>query len=664
MSSKSKTILSLFLFVMLYAAGCGGGGGGSTPPPPPPTITSVSASCNPLSVEANTTQTSQCSATVTGTGSYSSGVTWSAKYGTITSAGVYSAPATRPASGTDTITATSTEDTTKSGPTSVAITPAPTITSVSVVCNQTSLQAHQTTTTSQCTPTVTGTGSYSSAVTWSANYGTITTAGVYTAPATVPTPPTAIITATSTEDGTESGPADITITAARVITLTPKYPVASQAEAIPGNTFSVVINATGIQAGDVIDTTELGTTTPYTIVAADVTNGDITLHIGIDEIPSFVQFTCPTSTNAVCNPAWVAITTDQQQLAESKDGTTAYFNPGYGFEIQEFSLSSGASEGNVSPPLQTSLPSLLSNDNYAVAVDSGSGGTGTVLSDVAVQAVNSNAGSGTTGVIQPGSKGLPTDAMTSIVARNGFGYVTEPNVNAPNPGDLAQFPISTTSGLGTISTVAAGAGPYAVDAATVNSADAIVVFSADTTVRQFSNALTLKSTLTAGLTNITPLGTVATTNTSQGSAIGGWPLRIIGGTGTAAGTVGLLSPYDNALDFLTINSSNVISWAGATNGAVTFSGSPYPYMIAPDPTHGAFILASADTTNGVTTLQSISATSPYTSTTITSASALPVGFLASGILVSDDGSKIYLAGFNASSAPDPANILFIDIANH
>jgi DNA-binding beta-propeller fold protein YncE len=87
-------------------------------------------------------------------------------------------------------------------------------------------------------------------------------------------------------------------------------------------------------------------------------------------------------------------------------------------------------------------------------------------------------------------------------------------------------------------------------------------------------------------------------------------------------------------------------------------------MIAPDPTHGAFILASADTTNGVTTLQSISATSPYTSTTITSASALPVGFLASGILVSDDGSKIYLAGFNASSAPDPANILFIDIANH
>jgi hypothetical protein len=531
-----------------------------------------------------------------------------------------------------TITATSTEDATKSGPASVTITPPPTITLVTASCNPATLQAH-TTATSQCSATVTGTGSYSNAVTWSAVYGAITTAGVYTAPLTVPPSGADTVTATSTEDTTKSGPANITITAVRVITLTPQYPAISQAEAIEGPAFAVVINTTGTEAGDVIDTTELGTTTSYSIIAADAKNGYFTVYIGIDEIASFVQFTCPTSTHAVCNPAWVAITTDQQQLAEntSSPSTMAYFNPGYGFDIQEFSLSSETNEGTV--PLQSSLL----NENYAITVDSGSTGTGAVLSDVAFQAVNSNVGNSTTGII-PASSNLPNDELASIVARNGFGYVTEPNV--ANPGYLAQFTISTTLGQGTPSTVAAGVSPYAIDAATVNNADAIVVFSGgDTTVRLFSNTPALESTSPV-LSNITELGTVHTTNTSQGSAIGGWPLRIIG-SGTAAGTVGLLSSYDNVLDFLTISSGNVLSWP--TGGYVTVAGNPY--LIAPDATHGAFIVASADTTNGVTTLQRISTTSSYAATTITPNPALPAGFLASGILVSDDGTKIYVAGF-------------------
>jgi hypothetical protein len=95
------------------------------------------------------------------------------------------------------------------------------------------------------------------------------------------------------------------------------------------------------------------------------------------------------------------------------------------------------------------------------------------------------------------------------------------------------------------------------------------------------------------------------------------------------------------LDFLTISSGNALSWP--TGGYVTVAGNPY--LIAPDATHGAFIVASADTTNGVTTLQSISTTSSYAATTITPNPALPAGFLASGILVSDDGTKIYVAGF-------------------
>lgn len=737
---SSKTILSLFLLGILYSIGIGGCGSG-TPTQPPPTITSVSASCSPTSVYAGqSVQTSQCSAGVVGTGAYSSGVTWSANFGTITSGGVYTAPATVPTGGMATITATSSEDTTKSGPASVTIntavvvsasclpasvgqgTPsacsatltnttnqavtwstsagtisaagvlsttgvapgtqinvkatsvadpgasgpatvtvtAATITLVSVVCNPTSLQAHQSITTSQCSATVTGTGNFSNAVMWSATYGSISTAGVYTAPADIPPGGMDTVTATSIEDTTKTGQANITITVARYISLAPKYPVVSQVEAIQGPAFAVLINATGLQAadiGDVIDTTELGSSTPYKLTSADVAAGSFTVYIGIDEIPSFVQFSCSTNSNAACDPAWLAITLDQRELAENTTSppSTAYFNPGYGIGIQEFSLTNEANEGTVT--LVGTLPPAIANEEYyAIAVDGGSGtnATGAVLADVDFQAVDSNVGSATTGAILPGSKGLPTDALDSIVALNGFGYVTEPNLNAPNPGDVEQFTISKTSGLTVGTSAASGGGPYAIDAATVNSADAIVVFSADTTVRLFSNTLALESTLTAGLTNITPLGTAYNNNLAATPviALGGWPVRIIG-SGSAAGTVGVLSSYDNVLDFLTISGTNTLAWAGTTNGALTFSGNPYPYLIAPDPIHGAFIVALADTTNGVTTLERISATT-HAVTAITPNPALPTGFLASGIMVSDDGNTIYVAGVFYSDATKTA----------
>lgn len=86
------------------------------PPPPPPTITSVAATCTPSTIGENAT--SQCGATVQGTGAFSSTVTWSANAGTINSSGLFTAPATP---GSVTITATSTQDTTKSGTASVIV---------------------------------------------------------------------------------------------------------------------------------------------------------------------------------------------------------------------------------------------------------------------------------------------------------------------------------------------------------------------------------------------------------------------------------------------------------------------------------------------------------------------------------------------------------------
>src|ERR1035437_6081081 len=194
----------LALSFAVLGSGCGSGttsGSGSNPPPA--SITSVTASCSPTSII--TSQTSACIATVSGTGSFSSSVTWSVSptsIGTISSAGVF----TPVGAGTATISATSTQDSTKSGnaTVTVTVTTQSAITSVSVICSPASVLTTQT---SSCAATVQGTGSYSPAVTWTATDGTITSSRVFTPSGAG----TAIITATSTQDTTKSGTASVVV---------------------------------------------------------------------------------------------------------------------------------------------------------------------------------------------------------------------------------------------------------------------------------------------------------------------------------------------------------------------------------------------------------------------------------------------------------------------
>ena len=83
---------------------------------PPPTITAVSVSCSPTSIQVQ--QTSKCSASVGGSGDFSSEVTWSVDNGSVDQSGNYTAGGTP---GTANVTATSVEDTTKSGSQSINI---------------------------------------------------------------------------------------------------------------------------------------------------------------------------------------------------------------------------------------------------------------------------------------------------------------------------------------------------------------------------------------------------------------------------------------------------------------------------------------------------------------------------------------------------------------
>lgn len=208
MRRGAALILGLVGLVLLAGCGSGGTGGGNSTPTT--AITSVAVSCTPASIQ--TGQTSQCSATVTGTGSYSSAVTWSvspSSMGSISSAGVFTPSAT----GTATITATSAQDSSKSGSGTLTVSAPPTITSVNVSCSPSTVPEGEN---SQCTATVQGTGNFDPTVTWTASLGVVVSATAETATYTAPSSPTgsSIVTATSTQDTTKSGNTTLIVTRA------------------------------------------------------------------------------------------------------------------------------------------------------------------------------------------------------------------------------------------------------------------------------------------------------------------------------------------------------------------------------------------------------------------------------------------------------------------
>jgi hypothetical protein len=103
---------------VLALSACGGGGSNNNGSS---TITAVTVSCSPTTLTPN--QTSQCTASVTGTGNFNSAVTWAASVGSISSSGIFTAPGTNAAIMV-TITATSTQDPSKFGSAILTVNPA------------------------------------------------------------------------------------------------------------------------------------------------------------------------------------------------------------------------------------------------------------------------------------------------------------------------------------------------------------------------------------------------------------------------------------------------------------------------------------------------------------------------------------------------------------
>jgi hypothetical protein len=152
----------------------------------PPTI-----SLSPSNVSLTVSQTQSFTATVSGMANTS--VSWSLKpsVGTLSSTGVYTAPASLSASQTVTVMATSVADTTKSASATVFLTPAINLTATPVSVSLTASQ------TQSFITTVSNTSN--TGVTWSLSpaLGTISTTGVYTAPAVISSAQTVTVTVSS-----------------------------------------------------------------------------------------------------------------------------------------------------------------------------------------------------------------------------------------------------------------------------------------------------------------------------------------------------------------------------------------------------------------------------------------------------------------------------------
>jgi hypothetical protein len=163
------------------------------------TSASVSVAVSPTSSTLSVGQQSLFSATVSGTTNTS--VIWTASAGTVSSSGLYTAPST---AGTYTVTATSSADSTKSASATVTVSQ-PTQISISVSPTTASVQTGGQ---QQFAAYVSGTSN--TAVTWKATVGTITAAGLYTAPTTAGI---YTVTAVSAADGTTSASATVGVTA-------------------------------------------------------------------------------------------------------------------------------------------------------------------------------------------------------------------------------------------------------------------------------------------------------------------------------------------------------------------------------------------------------------------------------------------------------------------
>ena len=319
----------IILFITLLAAefwvvGCGSA---SAPPPPPPPPLSIVVSVTPANGSVLLGGQATFNATVTNT--TDTAVSWSvsgvpggsAALGTITSAGVYTAPADLPSLATVQITATSHTDPSKSGSGNLAVTSdislslTPNPASVEIGASQ-SFQA-----------IVTSGGHPDTSMRWSlsgpactSGCGTVDVSGKYTAPQTLPSPAGATLTAQSVADPSKQISAVVAITSSFSLQLSAPSSVAAGATAPIVATMTLVPgsnpNATLAWAlsGPGCSGSSCGTLTVVT-----------TQSVGGNSLSDSATYTAPSSAPS---PNTVTITVTPQADPSKKTQATVAIQPG------------------------------------------------------------------------------------------------------------------------------------------------------------------------------------------------------------------------------------------------------------------------------------------------------------------------------------------------
>jgi len=198
--------------------------GGATPQARIPGHQGVGVEVSPATAALSGGQSIQFSATISGQADQTVSWSISPSVGTISSSGLYTAPAS--VASVATILATATDATHPSLSATVAISLYP-VTTVSLSPAAVTLTASQL---QQFTPVVNGT--INSSVTWSLSpaLGAISAAGLYTAPATINSQQLVLVTATSVSDPTKSYSSAVSLQPVVSVTLTPSSATVSTSQ--------------------------------------------------------------------------------------------------------------------------------------------------------------------------------------------------------------------------------------------------------------------------------------------------------------------------------------------------------------------------------------------------------------------------------------------------
>jgi hypothetical protein len=327
---RDRTFATLLALVAVHISGCGYAFAPPKPPPP-----NVVVTIQPTAASLFLGQTQAFQATVTGDAD--TNVTWqvnavtggSASIGTISAAGLFTAPTILPPGASVTVTAVSQVNpkdiasVTVTLKDNLSISIAPTSATISVSAAQ------------LFTATVTaGSGSPSTGVTWAVNgiaggnatVGTIiasgSTAALYTAPAATPTPPTVTVTATSIADTTKSASASATVVCSGTNSMSPGAANVAlgltqnfAATFCPTATVAIVWDVNGIPGGNATVGTIVSTsanTAQYTAPTSLPTSNPVTIHAVAGNATASAAVTIVSNVSVTVAPSATSVAINQR----------------------------------------------------------------------------------------------------------------------------------------------------------------------------------------------------------------------------------------------------------------------------------------------------------------------------------------------------------------